>query len=94
MGHCPLKYKECPLKRPLSGRVVRSFEIQVAKTTNGQKNGSAEESRRNSYNSNKYSHKKTKDQNKMYNGTYISFEAIVLKLIFRYYNILAAGCIK
>ena len=28
-----------------SGRVVRSFEIQVAKATNGQKNGSAEESR-------------------------------------------------
>ena len=27
-----------------SGRVVRSFEIQVAKATNGQKNGSAEES--------------------------------------------------
>ena len=45
MRQCPLKYKECPLKRPLSGRVVRSFEIQVAKTTNGQKNGSAEESR-------------------------------------------------
>ena len=44
MRQCPLKYKECPLKRPLSGRVVRSFEIQVAKTTNGQKNGSAEES--------------------------------------------------
>ena len=44
MRQCPLKYKECPLKRPLSGRVVRSFEIQVAKATNGQKNGSAEES--------------------------------------------------
>ena len=28
----------------VSGRVVRSFEIQVAKATNGQKNGSAEES--------------------------------------------------
>ena len=27
-----------------SGRVVRSFEIQVAKATDGQKNGSAEES--------------------------------------------------
>ena len=27
-----------------SGRVVRLFEIQVAKATNGQKNGSAEES--------------------------------------------------
>ena len=27
-----------------SSRVVRSFEIQVAKATNGQKNGSAEES--------------------------------------------------
>ena len=26
------------------GRVVRSFEIQVAKATNGQKNSSAEES--------------------------------------------------
>ena len=30
-----------------SGRVVRSFEIQVAKATNGQKNGCAEESRLN-----------------------------------------------
>ena len=28
-----------------SGRVVCSFEIQVAKATNGQKNGSAEESK-------------------------------------------------
>ena len=28
-----------------SGRVVRSFDIQVAKATNGQKKGSAEESR-------------------------------------------------
>ena len=28
----------------VSGRVVCSFEIQVAKATNGQKNGSAEES--------------------------------------------------
>ena len=28
---------------PLDGRVVRSFEIQVAKATNGQTNGSAEE---------------------------------------------------
>ena len=36
MRQCPLKYKECPLKRPLCGRVVRSFEIQVVK------NGSAE----------------------------------------------------
>ena len=27
-----------------SGRVVRLFEIQVAKATNGQKNGPAEES--------------------------------------------------
>ena len=45
MRQCPLKYKKCPLKLPLSGRVVRSFDIQVAKTTNGQKNGSAEESR-------------------------------------------------
>ena len=44
MRQCPLKYKECPLKRPLSGRVFRSFQIQVAKATNGQKNGSAEES--------------------------------------------------
>ena len=44
MRQCPLKYKECPLKRPLSGRVVCSFEIQVAKAINGQKNGSAEES--------------------------------------------------
>ena len=26
---------------------------------------------------------KTKDQNKVYNRTYISFEAIILKLIFR-----------
>ena len=34
MRQCPLKYKECPLKRPLSGRVVRSIEIQVAKATN------------------------------------------------------------
>ena len=39
-----MEYKECPLKRPLSGRVVRSFEIQEAKATNGRKNGSAEES--------------------------------------------------
>ena len=39
-----MKYKECPLKRLLlSGRVVRSFEIQVANATNVQKNGSAEE---------------------------------------------------
>ena len=44
MRECPLKYKECPLKHPLSGRVVCSFEIQVAKTTNGQKNASVEES--------------------------------------------------
>ena len=44
MRQCPSKHKESPLKRPLFGRVVRSFEIQVAKTTNGQKNGSAEES--------------------------------------------------
>ena len=28
-----------------SGRVVRLFEIQVGKATNGKKNGSAEESR-------------------------------------------------
>ena len=40
---CPLKYKECFPKRPLSGKVVRSFEIQVEKATNGQKNSSAEE---------------------------------------------------
>ena len=44
MRQCPLKHKECPLKRPLVGRVVCSLEIQVAKATNGQKNGSAEES--------------------------------------------------
>ena len=44
MRQCPLKYKECPLKRPLSGGVVRSFEIQVAKATNGQKNGSVKKS--------------------------------------------------
>ena len=43
MRQCPLKYKECLLKRPLSGKVVRSFEIQVAKATNGQKNSSVEE---------------------------------------------------
>ena len=43
MEQCPLKYKECPLKRPLSG-IVRSFEIQDAKVTNGQKNGSVGES--------------------------------------------------
>ena len=44
MKQCPLKHKECPLKRQLVGRVVRSLEIQVAKATNRQKNGSAEES--------------------------------------------------
>ena len=44
MRQCPLKYKECPLKRPLSGRVVRLVDIQVGKATNGQKNGSVEES--------------------------------------------------
>ena len=44
MRQCPLKHKECPLKRPSVGRVVRSFEIQVAKATNGQTNGSVEES--------------------------------------------------
>ena len=44
MRQCPLKHKECPLKRQLVGRVVRSFEIQVAKATNGQTDGSAEES--------------------------------------------------
>ena len=38
------KELECLLKRLLSGSVVRSYEIQVAKATNGQKNGSAEES--------------------------------------------------
>ena len=43
MRQCPLKYKECPLKRPWSGKVVLSFEINAAKATNGQKNGSAEE---------------------------------------------------
>ena len=41
---CPLKYKECPLKRPLPGRVVRSLEIQEAKATNERKNSAAEES--------------------------------------------------
>ena len=35
MRQCPLKYKECPLKRSLSGRVVHSFEIQVAKAKEG-----------------------------------------------------------
>ena len=44
MRQCSLKHKECPLKRQLVGRVVRSLEIQVAKATNRQKNGSAEES--------------------------------------------------
>ena len=39
------KHKECPLKRQSVGRVVRSLEIQIAKATNRQKNGSAEESR-------------------------------------------------
>ena len=47
LRQCPLKHKGCPLKRPLSGRVVRSFQIQLPKATdtNGQKNDSAEESR-------------------------------------------------
>ena len=44
MRQCPLKYKGCPLKRPLSGRAIRSFEIRAAKATNRQKNGSAEDS--------------------------------------------------
>ena len=44
MRQCPLKHKECPLKRQLVGRVVRSLEIQVAKATNREKNGSVEES--------------------------------------------------
>ena len=44
MSQCPLKHKEYHLKRQLVGRVVRSLEIQVAKTTNRQKNGSAKES--------------------------------------------------
>ena len=44
MRQCPLKHKECPLKYQLVGRVVRSLEIQVAKATNRQKNGSVEES--------------------------------------------------
>ena len=44
MRQCPLKHKECPLKRQLVGKVVCSLGIQVAKTTNRQKNGSAEES--------------------------------------------------
>ena len=46
MRQCPLKHKECPLKRQLVGRVVHSLEIQVAKVTNRQQNGSAEESKR------------------------------------------------
>ena len=45
MRQCPLKHKECPLKRQLVGRVVRSLEIRVTKAKNRQKNGSAEESR-------------------------------------------------
>ena len=44
MRQCSLKHKECPLKRQLVGRVIHSLEIQVAKATNRQKNGSAEES--------------------------------------------------
>ena len=40
MRQCHLKYKECPLKCQL----VDSLEIQVAKATNRQKNGSAKES--------------------------------------------------
>ena len=45
MRQCPLKHKECPLKRQLtSWQSRRSLEIQVAKATNRQKNGSAEES--------------------------------------------------
>ena len=28
MRECPVKYKECPLKRPLSGKVVHSFKIR------------------------------------------------------------------
>ena len=43
MRQCPLKYKECPLRCPLSGKVLCSFEIQAAKATNGQKNGSVAE---------------------------------------------------
>ena len=41
--------QRCPLKRPLSGRVVRLFQIQLPKATdaNEQKNDSAEESRTN-----------------------------------------------
>ena len=34
-----------PVKRPLSGKVIRSFQIQVPKVTNEQKNSSAEEGR-------------------------------------------------
>ena len=45
MRQCTLKHKECPLKRQLVSRDICSFEIQVAKATNGQKKGSAEESR-------------------------------------------------
>ena len=44
MKQCPLKHKECPLKRQVVDRVVHSPEIQVAKATNRQKNSSAEES--------------------------------------------------
>ena len=46
MRHCPLKCKECPLKLPLSIWQSRSLvRDQAAKATNGQKNGSVEESR-------------------------------------------------
>ena len=39
-----LLMRQCPLKRQLVGRVVRSLEIQVAQAPNAQKDGSAEES--------------------------------------------------
>ena len=45
MRQCPLKHKECPLKRQVVGRIVRLSEVKVAKATNRQKNSSAEESK-------------------------------------------------
>ena len=46
LRQCPLKHKGCLLKRPSSGRVVPSFQIQLPKATdaNEQKNDSVEES--------------------------------------------------
>ena len=49
MRQCPLKHKECPLKRQLVGRVICSLEIQVAKATNRQKNDSVEGSSADDY---------------------------------------------